>query len=127
MSPPASNRRAVPQAVEATGIKISFFSSDILKSWNPSPANKFCAATGCIYYLKTCHESSCDYTYGNYMPEYVPGMVPTGRNVLLPGNMSISFTTHEALRAAERNVFLALGPDGNKTFVPLSEVKTGRR
>jgi hypothetical protein len=127
MSPPASNRRADPEAVDAMGVKISFISSDVLKSWNPSSANKFCAAAGCIYYLKTCHESSCDYTYGNYTPEYSPGMVPTGRTVLFPGNMPISYTKPEALQAAERNVFLALGPDGNKTFVPLSEVNAAKR
>ena len=125
MCAPASNKRPDPGAVKALGFTINFNASDVLRTWNASPANKICVGTRCIYYYKTCGPSRCDYEYGNYTPAYGPGMVPLGRDVLYPGNMSITYTTQDALQSAEHNIFLALGPDGDKVFVPLSEVKVG--
>jgi hypothetical protein len=110
------NKQADPDAVRKLGVTILSISSDNLVPWNPSPAYKFCAGTGCMYYLKTCYPSQCSYKYGAATPQ---GVVP------YPENMEISYATETALQAAEHNVFLALGPAGNKTLVPLSEVKTG--
>lgn len=120
------NKHADPDAVKALGVKIIFFFSDAPRTWGAAPRNKFCSGTNCIYYLRICTSSArsyslpgsaghCDYTYG---------IRPPGQDVVYPGNVEISYMTPEALQAAEQNVFLALGPDGNKTFVPLTEVKT---
>ena len=120
MTAPASNTRADPDAVRTLGAQIGFIVSDFLRSWNAAPANKICVGTRCTYYYKTCNANRCDYQYGYPVPGYP----------LYPGNMSISYTTQDTLQSAERNIFLALGPDGDKVFVPLSEIKTttdGRR
>jgi len=121
-------------AVKTLGVKIMFIGSDNLVTWSPQPEDKFCAATDCIYVLKTCNAQhaytmaasigTCTYKMENYAPADDSGMVPIGRDALYPTIMEIDYATTDALEAAEQNVFLGLGARSHKTFVPLSEVKT---
>lgn len=114
IGPPSASPKADPNAVKTLGVLIHFYNSDVVQSAGSTAGmEKFCLESGCAYTAENCDGQRCTF-------EYVARGAYNGR--FYPETLFVDYTSEGALATAKENIFMAIGTEGSKHWVPFSQI-----